>query len=68
MSAGAPSESTNDIPEIFRVANLLCERQFIPDYVAIYQATQNPDAPRVTSEDAVWADPAPLFIRSANAS
>jgi hypothetical protein len=59
------ASDTSDIPEIFRVANLLCEdaRIFTPDYPSIYQAMLDPNAPRAFEGDPTWADPAPLFLK-----
>lgn len=55
----------SDVPEIFRVANLLCEtRQFVPDYPGIYQAMLDPNAPRALETDPVWSDDAPIFLKS----
>jgi hypothetical protein len=56
-----------DIPEIFRVANLLCEvSRFTPDYPSIYQAMMDDNAPRLAleiEEWAVWANEVPLFLQ-----
>ena len=60
------SAGLSDIPEIFRVANLLCAaRQFVPDYEGIWDAMHDSNAPRALETDPVWADEAPLFLREA---
>jgi hypothetical protein len=63
----AASDLTCDIPELLRVASYLCAdaRQFTPDYPSLYQAMLDPNAPRATETDPVWADDAPLFLRAA---
>lgn len=55
---------TDHIPEIFRVANLLCEtRQFVPNEAAIYFAMMSECSPRLRADDPVWTDEAPLFLK-----
>ena len=62
------SAGLSDIPEIFRVANLLCAaRQFVPDYEGIWDAMHDSNAPRALETDPVWADEPPLFLQKREA-